>query len=52
MEALEKVMPMWLAEYLLLSQIPPNPPPVKVSFVLIPWNKDPDIEPLPELLNT
>jgi len=45
-------MPLWLAEYLLLNQSPPMPPPVKVSFVLVPWNKDQDAEPLPELLNT
>lgn len=51
-EALRKVIPMWLAEYLLLNQIPPMPPPVKVSFVLVPWNRDPDVETLPELLNT
>lgn len=51
-ETLEKVMPMWLAEYLLLNQVPPIPPPAKLSFVLVPWNKDPDVEPLPELLNT
>jgi len=51
-EALENAMPLWLAEYLLLNQSPPMPPPVKVSFVLVPWNKDQDAEALPELLNT
>lgn len=51
-EAMRKVIPMWLAEYLLLNQTPPMPPPVKVSFVLVPWNKDPGGEILPELLNT
>ena len=50
-EALEKAMPMWLAEYLLLNQIPPSAPLTKFSFILMPWNKDPDVEPLPELLN-
>ena len=52
LEALEAAMPMWLLEYLLLNQIPASAPLPKVSFVLIPWNKDPDVEPLPELLNT
>ena len=42
---------MWLAEYLLLNQIPPLAPLAKLSFTLLPWNKDPDVEPLPELLN-
>ncbi|KAF5335676.1 hypothetical protein D9611_009691 [Ephemerocybe angulata] len=50
--ALEEVMPMWLAEYLLLSKVPPSAPLAKFSFILLPWNKDPDVEPLPELLNT
>ena len=50
-EALEKAIPMWLAEYLLLNQIPPMAPLAKISFVLMSWNKDPDVEPLPELLN-
>jgi len=45
-------MPMWLAECLLLNQTPAMPMLAKVSFVLLPWNKDPDAEPLPELLNT
>ena len=49
---LEDVMPLWLAEYLLLNKIPPAAPPTKLSFILLPWNKDPDVEPLPELLNT
>jgi WD repeat-containing protein 48 len=51
-DALEVAMPMWLVEYLLLNQIPALAPLSKLSFVLIPWNKDPDIELLPELLNT
>ncbi|KAJ3500729.1 hypothetical protein NLJ89_g9660 [Agrocybe chaxingu] len=51
-EALEEAMPMWLVEYLLTNQIPPSVPLAKISFVLVPWNKDPDVEPLPELLNT
>jgi len=43
---------MWLLEYLLTSKAPPIPVN-KLSFVLLPWpNKDPDQEPLPELLNT
>ncbi|KAH9475511.1 UBP9-binding protein [Psilocybe cubensis] len=51
-EALENAMPMWLTEYLLLNKIPLSTPLAKLSFVLMPWNKDPDVEPLPELLNT
>lgn len=50
-DALEQAMPMWLAEYLFLNQTPPLAPLAKLSFVLMPWNKDPDVEPLPELLN-
>ena len=42
---------MWLAEFLLLNQTPPLAPLSKLSFILMPWNKDPDVEPLPELLN-
>ncbi|EAU81628.2 hypothetical protein CC1G_02644 [Coprinopsis cinerea okayama7 len=49
---LEEVMPLWLAEYLLLNKLPPMAPLQKMSFVLLPWNKDPDQEPLPELLNS
>lgn len=51
-EALEEAMPLWLLEYLLRNQIPPSAPTSKISFVLIPWNRDPGQEPLPELLNT
>jgi WD repeat-containing protein 48 len=54
--ALEEVMPLWLMDYLLINKLPANvggggalP---KISFVLMPWNRDPDVEPLPELLNT
>ena len=50
--ALEDAMPLWLAEYLLLNKVPPAAPPAKVSFILLPWTKDLDVEPLPELLNT
>ena len=50
-DALEKEIPMWLAEYLLLNQTPPLAPLAKLSFTLMPWNKDPEVEPLPELLN-
>ncbi|KAF9443980.1 hypothetical protein P691DRAFT_737182 [Macrolepiota fuliginosa MF-IS2] len=39
-------------EYLLLNKVPPVVPLAKISFVLMPWNRDPDVEPLPELLNT
>ena len=42
---------MWLAEYLLLNHTPSLAPLTKLSFTLLPWNKDPDVEPLPELLN-
>ena len=45
-------MPLWLAEYLLLNKLPPAAPLAKLSFILLPWNKDPEVEPLPELLNT
>lgn len=45
-------MPLWLVEYLLLNQTPTVATPPKISFVLVPWNKDPGIERLPELLNT
>lgn len=49
--ALEEVMPFWLLEYLLVNKIPPVPT-LKVSFVLLPYrSKDPNEEPLPELLN-
>ncbi|KAF8970943.1 hypothetical protein BDZ97DRAFT_1694202 [Flammula alnicola] len=51
-DALEAAMPMWLVEYLLLNRVPASAPLAKMSFVLMPWNKVPDIEPLPELLNT
>lgn len=51
-QALEETMPMWLVEYLLLNKVPPSVPLAKISFVLMPWNRDPDVEPLPELLNT
>ncbi|XP_006457085.1 hypothetical protein AGABI2DRAFT_229354 [Agaricus bisporus var. bisporus H97] len=54
-QVLEEVMPMWLMEYLLLNRTylgGPRPPVAKLSFVLLPWNKDADVEPLPELLNT
>lgn len=50
-DALEKAIPIWLAEYLLLNQTPLLTSLAKLSFVLTPWNKDPDVEPLPELLN-
>jgi WD repeat-containing protein 48 len=49
---LEEAMPLWLVEYLLLNQTPTMATPPKMSFVLVPWNKDPGIERLPELLNT
>jgi len=48
---LEEVMPMWLLEYLLVNKVPALPV-MKVSFVLLPYNKDPNGEYLPELLNT
>jgi hypothetical protein len=41
-----------LIKYLLFNEIPIPTPLVKLSFVLLPWNKDPECEPLPELLNT
>ncbi|SJL07627.1 uncharacterized protein ARMOST_10977 [Armillaria ostoyae] len=50
--ALEEAMPMWLLEYLLLNKAS-APVQVKISFVLLPYpSKDPDTEPLPELINT
>jgi WD repeat-containing protein 48 len=51
-KALEEAMPLWLVEYLLLNQTPTMATPPKISFVLVPWNKDPGIERLSELLNT
>lgn len=51
-QALEEAMPMWLMEYLLLNKVAAAAPVTKISFVLMPWNRDPDVEPLPELLNT
>lgn len=49
---LESTIPLWLAEYLLFNKIT-SPPPVKVSFVLLPWPcTEQGHEPLPELLNT
>ncbi|KAH6904034.1 hypothetical protein BKA70DRAFT_1299328 [Coprinopsis sp. MPI-PUGE-AT-0042] len=49
---LEEAMPMWLAEYLLLNKLPPTAPLAKLSFVLLPWNKSSEAEPLPEVLNS
>lgn len=50
--ALEEAIPMWLIEYLLLNKAF-APVQVKISFVLLPYpSKDPDTEPLPELINT
>ena len=49
---LEEAIPMWLAEYLLLNKLPPITPLAKLSFVLLPWNKEKDAEPLPEVLNS
>lgn len=54
-QTLEETMPMWLMDYLLINKMPGNSNTStlpKLSFVLMPWNKDPDVEPLPELLNT
>ena len=56
-EALEQSMPIWLMDYLLLNKLPASNNGAtaglpKISFVLVPWNKDPGAEPLPELLNT
>ncbi|KAL1744090.1 hypothetical protein HDZ31DRAFT_39477 [Schizophyllum fasciatum] len=48
--ALEAAAPLWLLEYLLMGRAP-IPPPVKLSFVLLPW-PDRDGERLPDLLNT
>jgi WD repeat-containing protein 48 len=59
-QVLEETMPMWLMDYLLINKVPTwsgaasslSAGAQKISFVLMPWNRDPDIEPLPELLNT
>ncbi|KAL0573430.1 hypothetical protein V5O48_008524 [Marasmius crinis-equi] len=50
---LEEVMPLWLMECLLLNKLPPAPAPVKVSFILLPWQGEglSEEEKLPELLN-
>ena len=46
-------MPFWLMSYLLQNKTPTTPQVSKVSFVLLPWvSKDPEMETLPELLNT
>lgn len=46
-------MPLWLVAYLLQNKTPTTPPVSKLSFVLLPWvSKDPEMEILPELLNT
>jgi len=51
-QALEKAMPLWLLEYLLLNKLPPPPPPPpKMTFMLIPWPAKDGEEALPELLN-
>lgn len=50
-QLLEEAMPMWLIEYLLMNKMPPPPPLIKISFILMPWpTKDPE-DRLPELLN-
>ncbi len=50
---LEDSMPLWLLSYLLQNKTPTMPQVSKVSFVLLPWvSKDPEVETLPELLNT
>jgi len=56
-QALEQSMPTWLMDYILMNKLPASSSGAmggmpKISFVLVPWNKDPDVEPLPELLNT
>lgn len=51
-QALEKAMPLWLLEYLLLNKLPPPPPPhPKLTFMLVPWPAKDAEEALPELLN-
>lgn len=51
-QALEKAMPLWLLEYLLLNKLPPLPPPhPKMTFMLIPCPAKDGEEALPELLN-
>lgn len=52
LQILEEAMPLWLAEYLLLNKLPPITPLAKLSFVLLPWNKGAEAEPLPEVLNS
>ena len=53
LRSLEDSMPFWLVSYLLLNKTPTAPPVSKLSFVLLPWvSKDPEVEMLPELLNT
>ncbi|KAF9035234.1 hypothetical protein BJ165DRAFT_1355739 [Panaeolus papilionaceus] len=51
LEALEDIIPLWVAQCVLFN-VKVEYPSTKISFVLMPWNKDPDVEPLPELLNT
>lgn len=53
LRSLEDSMPFWLMSYLLQNKTPTMPPVSKLSFVLLPWvSKDPEVETLPELLNT
>lgn len=49
---LEQKIPMWLADYLLLSKVAPVPI-AKISFILLPYPaRGPGEAQLPELLNT
>ncbi|PPR05551.1 hypothetical protein CVT24_003290 [Panaeolus cyanescens] len=51
LDTLEDIIPLWVAQCVLFNS-KVEYPTTKISFVLMPWNKDPDVEPLPELLNT
>ncbi|KAG6889626.1 hypothetical protein C0992_004582 [Termitomyces sp. T32_za158] len=51
-QVLERTMPVWLLEYLLLDKIPAIPPHQKISFILLPCPMPDGEDQLPELLNT
>ena len=52
MDPFEKGISIWYAEFLLLNQTPLSFPPLtKLSFTLLSWTKNPDVEPLPDFSN-
>ena len=48
----EKGVPIWYAEFLLFNQTPLSFAPFTIlSFTLLSWTKNPDVEPLPDFSN-